>query len=328
MQIQDFDHRLAGYAYLLEKLEITGIPNWHKSAVATTGIHSVTRQDGFVDEVFRAQYWPGETIGAHLEFALKYDGVNLALLAKIFEKIAMQELVEFIESKPTGKYVRRIWFFYEFLTEKQLPIDDMTTSNYIDALETKDYYTVQKGERSPRHRVVNNLLGPRTFCPVVRKTERLLELDSASLQRRCEEIVTDYPPQLLRHALRSLYNIEARSSFEIENITSNTSRTEKFIASLQLAEKEDFCEKARLIELQNRIVDPRFSDSDYRLSQQYVGQSIAYQKEIIHYICPKPDDLPSLMEGLLASHARMKTGGSPCHPCCGHSLWLCVSAPV
>ena len=84
MQRQDFDHRLAGYAYLLEKLEITGIPNWHKSAVATTGTHSVTRQDGFVDEVFRAQYWPGETIGAHLEFALKYDGVNLALLAPDF----------------------------------------------------------------------------------------------------------------------------------------------------------------------------------------------------------------------------------------------------
>lgn len=311
MQIQDVDHRLAGYAYVLEKLAITGVPNWHRSAVATSGTHSVTRQDGFVDEVFRAQYWPGETIGAHLEFALKYDGVNLALLAKIFEKVAMQELVEFIKSKPTGKYVRRIWFFYEFLTEKRLPIDDMTTSNYVDALEAKDYYTVQKGERSPRHRVVNNLLGPRTFCPVVRKTERLLELDSASLQKRCEEIVTDYPPQLLRRALAYLYNKETKSSFEIERITSNASRTEKFIASLQLAEKEDFCEKARLIELQNRIVDPRFRDSDYRLSQNYVGQSIAYQKEIIHYICPKPDDLPSLMEGLLASHARMKTGGIP-----------------
>ncbi len=311
MQIQDVDHRLAGYEYVLEKLAITGIPNWHRSAVATSGTHSVTRQDGFVDEVFRAQYWPGETIGAHLEFALKYDGVNLALLAKIFEKVAMQELVEFIKSKPTGKYVRRIWFFYEFLTEKRLPIDDMTTSNYVDALEAKDYYTVQKGERFPRHRVVNNLLGPRTFCPVVRKTERLLELDSASLQKRCEEIVTDYPPQLLRRALAYLYNKETKSSFEIERITSNASRTEKFIASLQLAEKEDFCEKARLIELQNRIVDPRFRDSDYRLSQNYVGQSVVYQKEIIHYICPKPDDLPSLMEGLLASHARMKTGGIP-----------------
>ena len=66
--------------------------------------------------------------------------------------------------------------------------------------------------------------------------------------------------------------------------------------------------KERLRELQNRIVDPRFKDSDYRESQNYVGQTVAYQKEIIHSICPKPDDLPSLMAGLIESHKRMKAG--------------------
>lgn len=268
-------------------------------------------QDGFVDEVFRGQYWPGETIGDHLEFALKYDGVNLALLARIFEKVGSKVLVEYIASKPTGKYARRIWFFYEFLTEKQLPIDDLITGNYVDALETNDYYTVKSGERSPRHRVVNNLLGPRSFCPVVRKTEKLLELDSTVLRKRCEEIVANYSPQLLRRALSYLYNKETKSSFEIEQVKSNASRTEKFIASLELAEQEDFCEKSRLIELQNRIVDPRFADSDYRVTQNYVGQTAIYQKELIHYVCPKPEDLPSLMEGLLACHDRMKAGGIP-----------------
>lgn len=311
MHIHISDDRLAGYAYLLEKLAIAGIPNWHRSTVSAKGTHSVTMQDGFVDEVFRTQYWPGESVGSHLEFALKYDGVNLALLAKIFEEISPDALADYIKSKPTGKYSRRIWFFYEFLTEKQLPIDDMTTGNYVDALETRDYYTVQQGPRSARHRIVNNLLGPRTFCPVVRKTEKLMELDSAALQKRCEQIVSAYPEQLLRRALSYLYNKETKSSFEIEHIRSNTSRTEKFIASLALAEKEDFCEKGRLIELQNRIVDPRFKDNDYRVSQNYVGQSVGYQKEIVHYICPKPDDLPFLMEGLLASHARMKEGGLP-----------------
>ena len=309
MGIHVSDHRLAGYAYLLEKLAIVGIPNWHRSMVSTTGTHFSKIQDGFVDEVFRTQYWPGETVGDHLEFALKYDGVNLALLAKIFEKVSPEVLTEYITSKPTGKYARRIWFFYEFLTEKQLPILDMTTGNYVDALETKDYYTVQKGERSSRHRMMNNLLGPRAFCPVVRKTEKLLKLDYTTLRKRCEEIVTAYPPQLLRRALSYLYNKETKSSFEIEHIKSNASRTEKFIASLELAEQEDFCEKGRLIELQHRIVDPRFADSDYRVSQNYVGQTFAFQKELIHYICPRPEDLPSLMTGLLASHARMKTGG-------------------
>ncbi|MFA6785014.1 MAG: Fic family protein, partial [Sphaerochaeta sp.] len=190
----------------------------------------------------------------------------------------------------------------------QLPIEDLTTSNYVDALEANEYYTIYHGEKSSRHRIVNNLLGPRDFCPVVRRTEKLAKLDSSDLQKRCEDIVTAYPPQLLRRALSYLYNKETKSSFEIENIKSNASHTEKFIASLELAEKEDFCEKGRLLELQNRIVDPRFKDNDYRVSQNYVGQAVAYQKEIIHYICPRPENLPSLMAALIASHKRMKTG--------------------
>ena len=44
------------------------------------------------------------------------------------------------------------------------------------------------------------------------------------------------------------------------------------------------------------------------MSQNYVGQTVAYQKEIIHFICPKPDDLPSLMEGLINSHKLLKAG--------------------
>lgn len=308
MEINVSDHRLAGYAYLLEKLAIVGIPNWHRSSVSTAATHSEKVQDGFVDEVFRTQYWPGEKVGDHLEFALKYDGVNLALLARIFEKVSQEELTEYIKSKPTGKYARRIWFFYEFLTGKQLPVDDMITSNYVDALESKDYYTVQNGEKSSRHRIVNNLLGPQCFCPVVRRTEKLDKLDASNLKKRCEVIVSSFPAELLRRALSYLYKKETKSSFEIERINPNASRTEKFIASLELAEKEDFCDKERLIELQNRIVDPRFKDSDYRVSQNYVGQTVAYQKEIIHYICPKPEDLPSLMEALIDSHKLMKAG--------------------
>ncbi|MGB4407870.1 MAG: Fic family protein [Sphaerochaeta sp.] len=308
MEINVFDNRLVGYAWLQERFAVIGIPNWHRSSVSTTPTHSEKIQDGFVDEVFRTQYWPGEKVGDHLEFALKYDGVNLALLSLIFEKVSQEELTEYIKAKPTGKYARRIWFFYEFLTGKQLPVDDMTTGNYVDALETKDYYTVQNGKKSSRHRIVNNLLGPRAFCPVVRRTAKLSKLDASDLKKRCEDIVSSYPAELLRRALSYLYNKETKSSFEIERIKPNASRTEKFIASLELAEKEDFCDKDRLIDLQNRIVDPRFKNSGYRMSQNYVGQTVAYQQEVIHYICPKPDDLPSLMEALIDSHKLMKAG--------------------
>ena len=267
MEINVFDFRPAGYSYLLEKFALAGMPNWHSSSVSTTGTHFSKSQDGFVEEVFRTQYWPGEKVGDHLEFALKYDGINLGFLDRIFEKVSQDELTEYIKSKPTGKYARRIWFFHEFLTGKQLPVDDLTSGNYVDALEAKDYYTVQNGEKSSRHRIVNNLLSPKTFYPVVRRTEKLSKLDSSELRKKCEDIVTAYPPELLRRSLSYLYNKETKSSFEIEHIKPNTSRTEKFITSLALAEKEDFCEKERLIGLQNRIVDPRFKDIDYRLDE-------------------------------------------------------------
>ncbi len=232
--------------------------------------------------------------------------MNMGLLTLIFEHVQEAELVKYIKSKPTGKYSRMIWFLYEFLMEKMLPINDITSGNYVQVLNPKEYYTVEDGDKSPRHRIINNLLGPRSFCPIVRRTEKLSILEDTDLRKRCEDIVTEYPPELSRRALHYLYKKETRSSFEIEHIKPNATRTEKFIASLELAENEDFCEKGRLIELQNRIVAPRFRESDYRRSQNYVGQTVSYQEEIIHYICPKPDDLPSLMDGLLASHNRMK----------------------
>jgi len=308
MEINVFDFRPAGYSYLLETLGLTGIPNWHKSSVSNTGNHFSKIQDGKVDEIFRVQYWPGEKIADHLEFALKYDGVNPGLLKRIFENVSQEELVEYIKSKPTGMYSRRIWFFYEFLTGRKLPVDDVSTGNYVDALEENKYYTISNGSKSQRHRVVNNMLGHKSFCPVIRRTEKLAGLDSADIRKKCEDIVTAYPPELLRRALSYLYNKETKSSFEIESITPDASRTEKFIALLELAEKEDFCKKDRLTELQNRIVDPRFKDSGYRTSQNYVGQTIGYKEEIIHYICPKPEDISDLMSGLIESHKLMTDG--------------------
>jgi hypothetical protein len=308
MEANGFDFRPAGYSYLLKKYDFEGMPHWHNSSVSTTGTNYSRIQDGFVDEVFRTQYWPGESAGDHLAFALKYDGVNLGLLARIFERVPREELTAYIKSRPTGKYARRIWFFYEFLTGTQLPIEDAPSGNYVDALETKKYYTVRNGEKSRRHRIVNNLLGPKSFCPLIRRTEYLSQWDATDIRKKCNNIITAYPPELLRRALNYLYNKETKSSFEIEHVRPNASRSEKFIASLVLAEKEDFCEKGRLIEIQNLVVDPRFKDNDYRVSQNYVGQTVAYQKEVIHFIGPKPEDLSNLMKGLIASHKLMKEG--------------------
>ena len=300
--------RLAGYAALVERYGLEIIPNWHKSFVAVTGTHQIYSSSGLIEEVYPSKYWPGDTLGGHLEFALKYDGTNLAILTTLFQKITEKDFLEYVGSIPTGKYARRLWFLYEFLTGETLPLDDVKQGNYVDLLDPFKYYTVTPVRRVRRQRINDNLLGDSRFCPMVRRTDVLSDFEAADLPRRCRQVVSSYPPELLKRALGYLYTKETKSSFEIEHIKPTSTRTERFLVLLQLAEQEDFCEKTQLIELQNRIVDPRFRDSDYRLSQNYVGETVAWQKEKIHFVCPKPEDLINLMEGLIVAHKRMNTG--------------------
>ncbi len=304
-------YKLAGYAELIEQYELDIIPNWHTSLVATSRIRRIDSRAGIIKEIYPSNYWPGETLGDHLEFALKYDGTNLAILASLFQKASEKDFLDYVRSKPTGKYVRRLWFLYEFLTGKILPLDDLKQGNYIDLLEPDAYYTVEPGRQIRRQRINDNLLGERRFCPTVRRTDILRDFETNELHKRCQRVVSHYAPELLQRALNYLYTKETKSSFEIEHITPSWTRTERFVALLQLAEQEDFCQKPRLIDLQNRIVDARFRDTDYRITQNYVGQSVAWQQEHIHFVAPKPDDLADLMEGLVVSHKRMEAGTVP-----------------
>ncbi|MBN2438745.1 MAG: cell filamentation protein Fic, partial [Deltaproteobacteria bacterium] len=221
------------------------MPNWHKSLVTTSGIHRIDSSGGIVEEVFPPKYWPGDTLGEHLEFALKYDGTNLAILSLLFQKIEKEDLLIHVRSQPTGKYARRLWFLYEFLTGKTLPLDDLKRGNYIDLLEPYEYYTISPPRQVRRQRVNDNLLGDNRFCPVVRRTDTLCDFEKADLPKRCRQVVAGYPASVLKRALGYLYTRETKSSFEIEHVKPTSTRTERFVALLQTAEQEDFCRKGR-----------------------------------------------------------------------------------
>jgi len=302
--------RPVGYAAIIERYDLDVIPNWHKSLVTASGIHRIDSSGSIVEEVYPPKYWLGDSLGDHLEFALKYDGTNLAILSVLFHKAEEEDILEYVRSKPTGKYARRLWFLYEFLTGKTLPLDNLKQGNYIDLLEPDEYYTVAPVHQVRRQRINDNLLGDSRFCPMVRRTDTLRDFETADLPGRCRQVVDGYSPEILKRALAYLYTKETKSSFEIEHIKPTSTRTERFVALLQTAERKDFCRKPQLIEVQNRIVDARFRDSDYRSSQNYVGETVVWQKERIHFACPKPEDLADLMDGLTAAHERMNIGGA------------------
>ncbi len=321
--------RAAGYAALIKRHNLDVIPNWHESFVASSGMRRVDATAGAVRETYPPAYWPGETLGDQLEFALKYDGVNLAILASIFRVFDVDGFTAYLKSKPTGKYARRLWYLYELLTGERLPLDDLKRGNYVDLLDPDKYYTAStapepvtyegepvtyEGEpltygssvlRIRRQRIIDNLLGDSRFCPTVRRSETLRGFEEADLRRRCQKVMASYPPELLKRALSHLYTKETKSSFEIEGIKPSANPTERFIALLRSAGKEDFCDKVSLTGLQNRIVDPRYAKEDYRKKQSYVGETVRRRQEHIHFACPKPEDVLDLMAGLIAAHQRM-----------------------
>ncbi len=293
-----------GYTKLIQQYDLAVIANWHESAIAPGTVSGTEISDGRVRDIYRASYDPGDRLGAQLEFALKYDGINLLILSKLFAIVEQADIVAYVQSKPTGKNARRVCYIYELLTGNRLPIDDLNQGNYIDLLDAKLYYTAP-GRSIRRQRIGDNLLGSSKFCPTIRRTPKLIRFEQSNLAERCRRIMRDYPLDLLRRALGNLYTKESKSSFELEHIKPAATRTERFVALLQTAEKDDFFNKQSLIDLQNQIVDERFKDSDYRASQNYVGQSVSWQHECVHYFSPKPTDLASLMDGMFSSHARM-----------------------
>lgn len=297
--------RPAGYAALIERYDLDVISNWHRSYIASANIHRVALRFGIIEEEFPYRYWPGEDLGDHLEFALKYDGINLAILDSLFVKLAEEDFIAYLRSRPTGKYARRLWFLYEFLTGKTLPLDDIKKGNYIDLLESDKYYAIDPGIRIQRQRINNNLPGNRQFCPIIRRTDELSKLEKKDFYQLCCQMTEGYSTETLKRAFSYLYTKETKSSFEIEHVKPTSNRIERFINLLHQAEDEDFCEKGKLIELQNHIVDPRFHDSDYRINQNYIGETVTFQKEKIHFVGPKPESVPSLMEGLLTAHKQM-----------------------
>jgi Fic family protein len=118
-------------------------------------------------------------------------------------------------------------------------------------------------------------------------------------------LLEKYDPHLIARACNYLYTKETMSSYQIEREQPDKNRLMRFIHLLQKASSFDSLSKQQLIELQNVIVDPRFKNSDYRQSQNYVGENISPYFQKIHYISPKAEDVPSLMQGLLDSLERM-----------------------
>lgn len=289
-----------GSLWLKEHYQLNRYSLTHCSYIGNNESIEVNNK-GHIEQTYGIKYSPSaDTPLKHLEFSLKYDHLNLDFLKELFQKIPKGEIQGFIEASPSGKYARKIGFLYEFLTTQKLELNKIIAGNYTDLLDAEKYITGNTVKCS-RWRMNNNLLGTATYCPVVRRTTMLNELLKQDITEKIERLKNGFPPDIFRSATNYLYNRETRSSYEIEKENPSPKRLERFISLLMKAGTEKqtpMLEETRLIKLQNAIVDPRFAATSFRNFQNYIGQTLPGYNEMIHYICPPPEMLISLMDGL------------------------------
>ena len=291
-----------GYAWLIEHFRIPHFPLSHASQIGKVK-SKTTDGVGRVSEVFSSSYWPGDEPLNHVVFALKYDGVDLALLATLFLRLDPNDIALWVDRQPTSKYTRLIGFLYEYLLMRTLPLEDRRKGNYVDALDPERYVTDAKPVRIERWRVNNNLLGSKWFCPIIRRTPGVEKAENLAIQERLESLQQQYPPALFQRALNYAYYKETRSSYAIEQEEPTPQRTERFVALLYEAGQvrlpwHTLFTETELVPLQNAIVDERYREPGFRKIQNYVGQQRGLKEMRVHYVCPPPDLIDRLIRGL------------------------------
>ncbi len=295
----------AGNQWLKEHYNLSNYTLTHSSYIGNNESIELTTK-GNVEQVFGPKYAPEDAPLQHLEFAFKYDDMSLDFLKAVFEKISPEDIQAFVLKAPSSKYARKIGFLYEFLTTKNIELARPIVANYTNLLDEEEYVTgiITK---NIKWKINNNLLGNQQFCPIVRKTNVLIKLLETDIHQRIEQLKESFPQDIFKRAANYLYNKETRSSYEIEKEKTSPDRMEKFIALLVKAGSEateKILEKQHLIQLQNAIVDPRFAAADFRDFQNFVGESLPNYQDLIHYICPPPAIVSSLMNGLKESAGK------------------------
>jgi len=294
--------RLAGWAALVHGLGIAA-PVRAASAVAGGYIKGSQREEaGWT--VFDKRYWPGHHVTDHIGFALRHEWFDPLVLKRVFDAVGPDTISAFVRDTPTGTLTRRVWFFYESMTGRRLPIDDAPMVTAVDALDPKSYVT-SNAALSKRHRVRDNLLGTGGYCPVIRRTEALEDYRERRLAHKAAETVGRVSGQLISRAASFLLLADSRASFAIEGERPPRSRLERWGRAVLQAGKN----RLTLDEL-NRlhgilIEDTRFIRAGLRPDGVFLGERDHNGDPLPEFVGARPENLPNLLDCLLAANVRM-----------------------
>jgi hypothetical protein len=289
-----------GYAALLDAYALEVPLPIRLSAIGEK--HRVFEQDSW--RFYTPRHEPEPSLEGHLTFALKYEGLDLAILRRLFLAAGPEPIADLVRQKPTSAYARRLWFLYEWLLQAQLDLPDAVRGSYIPVVDTEQQFA-SEGRLSSRHRVRDNLPGTPDFCPLVFRTELLTSYIGRNLQQRAEAAVAAIPKDVLARAAAFLLLKDSKSSYAIEGERPPQDRIQRWGRAIGEAGRKplDIDEFLRL----QRIVieDARFVHMGLRVDGGFVGE---HDRETMSplpdHVSAKHEDLVSLMNGLISYETK------------------------
>lgn len=287
---------IVGYAAIIEVHQLV-LPMPQKITLISDK-HKVYETEEW--KVLTPRHRPEETLYHQLVFAFKYEGINLLFFKKLFEKLSESEVVDLLQIEATGQYTRKLWFLYEWLMQNPLPIADIRIKNYVPLVDTNLQYALNTGERSSRHRIINNLPGTFNFCPMIRKTKTLESYIQEDLARQKDKYIKGLKKSILQRASAFLLLKDSKASFGIEGEKPKSNRAARWGQAIGQAGKYDLSHD-ELARLQKLVIEnSRFIKMGYRTKGGFIGDRDKDSfSPIPDHISTKAEDIEPLMNGLI-----------------------------
>ncbi|QXP58382.1 Fic family protein [Olleya sp. HaHaR_3_96] len=293
---------LVGYGAIIDGLQL-GMPLPAQLAIISDKRRRYSTEKW---KVFSSKNIFEDSLYKHLVFALKYEGINLLFFKKLFETLSEKDSVTLLQLEPTGQYSRKIWFLYEWLLQKQLPIDDLAIKNFVPLIDTKMQYAIT-GTRSVRHRIINNLPGTPEFCPLLFKTDKLEAYINANVFDKKNTFLNNIHNDVLKRASSFLLLKDSKASFAIEGENPANNRAIRWGKAIgQAGDKTlSIYELERLQQIV--IENSRFVKMGLRNQGGFVGEhDRSTGAPIPDHISAKQDDLDVLLKGLIETNTLLQ----------------------
>ncbi len=284
-----------GYAAMIDAYDLAVPVPITLSAIGAH--HRVLKKGGW--RLLTPRHEPQPTLEGHLVFALKYEGLDLAVLKQLFLAVGPTAIEAIIKASPTGSYTRRIWFLYEWLLAEELSLSDANRGSYVPVIDPKLQWATE-GTTVSRQRVRDNMPGTPEFCPLVFKTETLCEFVDMDLKGRAQDVVAALPRDILARTAAFLLLKDSRSSYVIEGENPPEDRIQRWGRAIGEAGRRPV-DLDELFRLQNIVIgDKRFINMGLRNEGGFIGShDRTTRMPLPVHISARHDDLASLIDGLI-----------------------------